>query len=411
MEDRISRRDFLKAGLATRAIPALLVSSPQTSLQRVLDLAEWSYLWIGLERIKGSNGWIISGRQMYVEYQTPKRLRHGYPIVLMHGAGGQGSDWMSAPDGRPGWASYLLLEGYSVYIVDLPGMGRVPYHTELHGPYGPAPVYEAMERTLRTARHHTQWPGTGEIGDPALDQLMASRGQMPWDAARAREVWRAGGAALLDTIGPSIFLTHGAGAAVAWLAADARPGAVKGIVAMEPGMKSDGPLLQAPSNLSRVPVSVVSAEASQGRARDDVQASAFSRSGARVDHIQLDKHGVRGNGHFIMLEKNNREALQPILKWMDARIPPPSAAAAARPRPPASKESTAVVLSDQGGFWVGVRRKSVAYGTVAEGQAFVQFAIPAKLRHPYPVVLVHGGGGQGIHWMGESEGHAGWAHY
>ena len=30
--------------------------------------------------------------------------------------------------------------------------------------------------------------------------------------------------------------------------------------------------------------------------------------------------GVRGNGHGMMLEKNNREALQPILDWLKKRL-------------------------------------------------------------------------------------------
>ena len=27
-------------------------------------------------------------------------------------------------------------------------------------------------------------------------------------------------------------------------------------------------------------------------------------------------HGVHGNGHLMMMERNNREALQPILDWL-----------------------------------------------------------------------------------------------
>ena len=68
-------------------------------------------------------------------------------------------------------------------------------------------------------------------------------------------------------------------------------------------------------------------------------------------------------------------------------------------------------MADQGGFWVGVERVPTASGTVAAGQTFVQYLIPARRRHANSIVLVHGGGGQGTHWMGDGDGKPGWAHY
>ncbi len=78
--------------------------------------------------------------------------------------------------------------------------------------------------------------------------------------------------------------------------------------------------------------------------------------------------------------------------------------------PHPNKESTALKLADQGCFWVGVQRKTMPYGTIAQGQMFVQYMIPAEKRSPYPVVMVHGGGGQGTHMMGIG-GRPGWVHY
>jgi pimeloyl-ACP methyl ester carboxylesterase len=45
---------------------------------------------------------------------------------------------------------------------------------------------------------------------------------------------QAAGAALLDRIGPAILITHSQGGLFGWLIADARPGLVKAIVALEP---------------------------------------------------------------------------------------------------------------------------------------------------------------------------------
>ena len=50
----------------------------------------------------------VGGQQMYVEYMIPAQVRHPFPMVLVHGGGGQGTDWMGTPDGRPGWFQILV---------------------------------------------------------------------------------------------------------------------------------------------------------------------------------------------------------------------------------------------------------------------------------------------------------------
>jgi pimeloyl-ACP methyl ester carboxylesterase len=69
-----------------------------------------------------------------------------------------------------------------------------------------------------------------------------------------------------------------------------------------------------------------------------------------------------------------------------------------------------VKLADQGCFWVGVQRKTMQYGTIPEGQMYVQYMIPAERKHPLPIVMVHGGGGQGMHMMGIGR-RPGWVHH
>ena len=99
--------------------------------------------------------------------------------------------------------------------------------------------------------------------------------------------------------------------------------------------------------------------------------------------------------------------MPPVLAWLD-RTFPEAPVVAADPHP--NRESTALKLADQGGFWVGVQRKQMPYGTIPQGQMFVQYMIPEKKRHALPVVMVHGGGGQGTHMMGIG-GRPGWVHY
>ena len=262
----------------------------------------------------------------------------------------------------------------------------------------------------------TQWPGTGEASDPAVAQVVASMGQPMAINAVTRSLWQTRGALLLDEIGASILMTHGDGAIFAWVTAQERPTLVKGIVAVEQSAQSlRGLTGQELARLAPIPIAIVTAEASPSAETDPAQAAALRDAGCPVEHIRLADRGIRGNGPMVMLEKNNREALQPILEWMRGTVEAKTGQGApwvvtSGLDPNRNRESTAVRLADQGGFFVGIGRKRMPYGTIAQGQMFVQYMIPAERRYPYPIVMVHGGGGQGTHMMGLG-GRPGWVHY
>ena len=348
--NNIRRRDF--NALAAGALTALpLMAQPVSSANTLLDIAEWSYAWIGVEHATLARGTMCNGRQIYVEHWFPAEVLHPYPVILVHGGYGQGSDWISTPDGRRGWATLLLERGYKVYVVDRPGQGRCPYHPWVHGTFDrEAPTFERVARSL---------PGASES---VIAQVVAGMGQPMANNAITRSVWRSRGAMLLDNTGPAIFITHDDGCLFAMSAAEARADLVKGIVALVP------------------PQSAVE------------QLNRFSAA------------------EKLLLETNNRDDIQPVLDWMDSTVDKVTAAPARGIDPNRNVESTAVKLADQGCFWVGVQRKSMSYGTIAMGQMYVQYMIPAEKRYPYPVVMVHGGGGQGTHMMGIG-GRPGWVHY
>ncbi|HLK49169.1 MAG TPA: alpha/beta fold hydrolase [Bryobacteraceae bacterium] len=463
MLNGITRRDFALAAGALAVKPGTAQSGPAAP---ALDIAEWSYFWVGVERAELARGTVVNGKQMYVEYQAPAQLKHPHPIVMVHGGGGQGLDWMGTPDGRRGWSTYFLEEGYAVYIVDRPGHGRSPFHPDLDGPFPrTAAAYENVQRQFAApekaekpygpqAQRHTQWPGSGEIGDPALDQVVAGQGGSFLASLEAtHEVWRQVSAELLDKIGPAIIMTHSMGGPFGWIAADARPHLVKGVIGVEPNGPPFGnlrwgltacrvayePPAQDPAeiktvkvtpaeegqdayfiqaeparrlvNLKGIPILLVTSEASYHAPYDAGSVAFLRQAGCTVEHIRLPERGIRGNAHFMMMEKNSREVLQPILDWAAQNITAKSKTKPAARARKSNPDSTAMKLADQGFFWVGTERKKMPYGTIQRGQMYVQYLIPAAVRRPYPVVLVHGGSGQMLHYMGAGGGLAGWAHY
>jgi pimeloyl-ACP methyl ester carboxylesterase len=329
-------------------------SSPPT-----LDIADWSYYWYGVEHVTLARGTVCNGMQMYVEHWIPVEVRHPYPVVLIHGGYRQSSDWIGTPDGRRGWVSLLLEQGYKVYVLDRPGQGRNPYHPWVHGNFDrEAPTFERAVSAV-----------PADAADQAVAQFVAAMGQPMANNTVTQKVWRTRGAMLLDDIGPAILIAHSDGLVFARVAAEERPEKVKGIVALEPPQP-----IQGLDRLSKIPIMAV------------------------------------GNGPMIILAKNNREALQPVLDWLETNVNTSATTPGDGVNPNRNVESTALRLADQGCFWVGVQRKPMSYGTIALGQMYVQYMIPAERRHPYPVVMVHGGGGQGTHMMGIGR-RPGWVHY
>ena len=261
-------------------------------------------------------------------------------LVLVHGGGGQALDMLTTPDGRPGWSTIFLRDQFAVYTVDRPGLGRSPFHPDVNGPYGPPAAYEGFVATFAAQSPpelppHTQWPGSGDRDDPALATFLAWQEPFVTDAARAHEDMRAGAASLLDRLGPSVLLTHSFGGGFGWLALSERPSLVKALVAVEPagppfvdhpalGSFRYGltpvPLAFGPgpdeAKLGGIPIAVVSAECSGFEPSCRATAGYLRSCGASVDELRLGELGIHGNGHAMMLEKNNVEVAALITDWI-----------------------------------------------------------------------------------------------
>jgi pimeloyl-ACP methyl ester carboxylesterase len=428
MSSGLKRRQFLQlTGAAAMAAAWTLPRAHAQTISRgspgpvTLDLAEWTQGYVGLETAQLPRGEMLTGKYISVEVLTPRQLRAPYPVIFVPGGTSQGLDWLVTPDGRRGWALLFVEQGFRVYVVDRPGQGRPPYVPDLHGPFSAqALTYEQALRNLAVdAAGHTQWPGDGRIGDSALDQFMASQGPSLPNAAGAEVAWRFSGSRLLSETGPAIFITDGDGATFAWVAADEQPAAVKAVIAIDPTAPAAGGRGSAVPRITATPVdfqklaatnvAIVTPAASPAATRDAQVVSFLRQAGLSPDQIALADSGVTGNGPFPMLERNNREAAQPLLAWLERRV----LATAPRPTPPPERpnsDSTALRLADLSYSFVGIQRKRVPYGTVAFGQSGVQIFTPAEVRHPYPIVLVHGGLGQAVHLMGIGR-RPGWVHY
>lgn len=311
--------------------------------------------------------------EMFVETFEPDRPSEAPPIVLVHGGGGEGSDWITTLDGRPGWAPRLAEAGHTVYVVDRPAHGRSPYDPAM-GPLGPTMPAEFLAPLFfppalgpgahPTAHRHTQWPWGREPGDPAFDRFMTTKHPMPMDAVGQQLRERSALAALLREVGPAVVMAHSNGGPGAWLAADETPENVLAFVAAETlgppfhealeigislgyGLTSapltydppvadpaelnpviideapPGPIdLRLPEprralpSLSGFPIAVVTGEASVFRLWDELLVAFLAEAGCQPELVRLEDHGVRGNAHGFMQEANSDDALRVVTEWL-----------------------------------------------------------------------------------------------
>ena len=326
-----------------------------------LSLAAQGFFWTGGELIDHPAAGKAMRGQQYCEYWIPADLRHETPLVMIHGGGGQGTDFLGTPDGREGWVHWFVRAGWPVYVVDRPQHGRSPFNPEFQGEMAkPGPTH-FLERLFTRpqdfadnypqAKLHDKWPGDGTLEDPATLAFLAGTGPTLADHASSQRDAQRAGIELLEKIGPAVLLTHSAGGPAGWLIADARPDLVKAVIAVEPlgppinaisgplphgithaalGWQPplpDGeelPSMDVPSpgegfvdykiqaepprqlpGLSQVPIAVVTAEASWMAADNHAMVHFLRQAGCDVTHIRLEDRGVHGNGHAMQLETNS----------------------------------------------------------------------------------------------------------
>ncbi|KAI0757781.1 Alpha/beta hydrolase family-domain-containing protein [Daedaleopsis nitida] len=202
------------------------------------------YFYTGGQYVDDGTGNHIWTDQLYVEELTPVGgVRKEHPLVLIHGNGQTGTNWLNKPDGSPGWASFFLAEGYQLYITDQTQRGRSPLTPGLTNATYSLPAEDVQRRFTAPERYllwpqaekHTQWPGSGVRGDPYFDAFYISTVPSLNSALVQQTTMQAAGAQLLDRLRtPAVLVAHSKGGAMPWLLADARPERVRAIVALEP---------------------------------------------------------------------------------------------------------------------------------------------------------------------------------
>ena len=420
------------------------------------------------------------GGAMYVEVMVPRQVRSPYPIVFLHGAGQTGVDWLQTPDGRPGWAYNFLEMGFVVYLQDFPARGRSQYVPGIDGTPGQlnlnirtAPNLEETFTAMATrgnypqAKKHTQWPGSGRMGDKVFDDFTKTQVQF-LAGGRLETLTRDANVALLDMINtPVILLTHSQGGAFGWLVADARPNLVKAIVTLEPAAPpirgvdnakvaytgggglswgvANSPITYEPAvkdaselrtlldeaapspdkvacyvqaeparklkNLQSIPVLFMVGEGSYHRIYDHCLAKWLNQAGVKTEYVEMEKVGLPGNGHMMMLEKNSADIAKYIGGWLSKTARPTSGEPVSRATPGKTIPTFSTERIARKGFlFAGGSYWGEAGRQVMRGAMYTEVWVPRQVRSQYPIVLFHANGQTGVQWQQTPDGRPGWAY-
>jgi pimeloyl-ACP methyl ester carboxylesterase len=97
-------------------------------------------------------------------------------------------------------------------------------------------------------------------------------------------------------------------------------------LAVEREAKADGPDLfvcwmqKAPArqlvNLKNIPVMVMAAEASYHQVYDHCTSKYLNQAGVKAEYVRLQDKGIHGNGHMVMIEKNNLDIARVVDEWV-----------------------------------------------------------------------------------------------
>ncbi|PPQ74326.1 hypothetical protein CVT24_000428 [Panaeolus cyanescens] len=356
-------------------IISLLLGPLQCSAGDLNTPHRQDYFYVGGSYVETSPGTTIKVGQMYVEHLSPLGPVRKYPIVIIPGNGMTVTNFFNTPDGRLGWADYLLGQGYELFLVDQPGRGRSPWHQGIDGPQSTFSTQTIEQRFTAAQRFnlwpqahlHTQWPGNGSMNDPTFDNFYTSIVPAISSAVESSKKVQDAGVLLLEKIArPSILITHSQSGQFGWPLADARPSLVKAIVAIEPigppftnavfppnvparpfGL-TEIPMTFSPSittasdldvvlvssdafsqcfqqrsparklvNLAKIPVLVVTSESSYHAVYDECSVRFLREAGVEVDFVELGKVGIKGNGHMMFMEKNNLDIMNRVIgPWL-----------------------------------------------------------------------------------------------
>lgn len=285
-------------------------------------LYEAAFVKGGPTRTVDPNGDFETG-QMYVQYYELAEAKCQYPLLLWHGGGVTGACWEDTPDGRSGWLKLFLQSGYDTYLSDAVERGRAGW-SRFPDIYESEPVFRSKQEAWINFRI-----GERYSSEPA-ERIAIKNTQFPcekFDVFMKQNVprWTSNNAAIMaayeayiQRVGECVLVVHSQASEFAGNIAQQYPEYVKALVVLE---GSAVPSCYNP--LSDVPTLYVWGDNIRAgtlwdKYRSNVYAFFKQQQAAdkKVEWLDLTELGIKGNSHFLMLDKNSEVVFKLVEEWL-----------------------------------------------------------------------------------------------
>lgn len=266
--------------------------------------------------------------QLYAQYYIPRNQKGKYPLLMWHGGGLTGVTWQTTPDGREGFETFFLRQGWAVYNSDAPERGRAgwamypeitktdPVFLTKENPYerfriGDGPGSYNKDPAKIKPLPGNQFPSEGY--DNFTKQLVPR-----WTSTDEPTI--AAYIALVDKVCPCVVMSHSQSGLFAYKVAQARPDKVKALVMLEPAGTGD---LATAALLKNTPSLSIYGDFiardprwMNGRAANMKFQDAIRAAGGKAELVNLPERGITGNSHMMMMDRNNLQIAELIQDWL-----------------------------------------------------------------------------------------------
>lgn len=285
---------------------------------------------------------VIKTGQMYVQFQAPKDEKNHTPIVLLHGCCLSAKTWEDTPDGRMGWAEYLIRRGHAVYLPDQSSRARSGFDaTTINqvrlGKKPPSKLPEIFTFGRAAAwdlfrfgpEYPTPFPdqqfpieALGEFGNQVIPDLNAT---LPTPNPTYANL-----AALARDAGGAVLVGHSESGFFPEQAALVDSSNVLGVISIEGQCPppSDAQI----ATLAKIPTLIIfgdhlgdSKVSAPLWTKALADCKAFVRrlkaAGGAALLAELPRFGFKGNTHMLMQDRNNLEVADWMLDWIRENVP------------------------------------------------------------------------------------------
>jgi hypothetical protein len=283
----------------------------------------------------------ITVGQMYVEYMIPQGATK-VPVVMVHGGGLSGKSFQTTPDGRMGWNEYFVRQGHPVYNADQILRARSSFDPTIinqvrAGLLSPSALFNITRTTDEAAWQNFRfgpsfgvpWPDEQFPVDHAAD---FSR-QGTADLSAALPTPNPNYQALSDLaikLGGAVLMGHSQSSAFPLYAAITNSAGIKGAIFLETTnaarctLFTDAEiaklatipiLFEFNDHLDQQPAGVLASFNNCNALIAKINAA-----GGDATMLWPPALGIHGNSHMVMLDKNNLQIADLILKWIDDHV-------------------------------------------------------------------------------------------